>query len=197
MRRHALNKILQEIRSILPKHLILALQTGSHLLDRDVGNIRNIRRTQVDHRVLVQPVVHPRHLAANTEVVNRLVRDGQCAVKVAALLHVPEFGAEGDDSQEIPGVVAEPLAELALLLGIDVARLQVTEEVVDDFVHQWFHGEHAGDGVVTDHGPLHAGVFGVVDFAEHVVGDFAVDDAAAVLVKVGLLISLAVLFSCS
>lgn len=143
----------------------------------------------MNNGVLVQPVVHPRHLAADTEIVNRFVRDGQRAVKVTPFFHESELGAEGDDAEEVPGVVAEPLAELALFLGVDVAGLEVAEEVVDDLVHEWFHGENAGDGVVADYGALHAGVQGVVDFAEHVVGDLAVDDAAAVLVEVTLFVS--------
>lgn len=127
MGRHGLDEILQKIRPVLPEDLVLALQASSHLLDSDVGDVGDIGRAQVDDRVFVQPVIHPRHLATDTEVVNGLISDGQRAIKVTALLHETELGAEGHDAEKVPGVVAEPFAELALLFGIDIACLEMAK----------------------------------------------------------------------
>lgn len=50
---------------------------------------------------------------------------------------------------------------------------------------------------MADYGAFHAGVQSVVDFAEHVVRDLAVDDAAAVLVEVALLSLISLVVQCS
>ena len=59
-------------------------------------------------------------------------------------------------------------------------------KVLDDLVHVRLHCPDAGDGIVADNGSLESGMLDVVDLAEHVVCNLAINDRAAVLVEVGL-----------
>ena len=52
-----------------------------------------------------------------------------------------------------------------------------------DSIHMRLHRQHAGHGVVADDRTLEARMLDVVDLAEHVVRDLAIDVGAAVLVK--------------
>ena len=82
--------------------------------------------------------------------------------------------------------VTKPFTELARLGGLDVTLLEVVEEVGDDLIHVRLHGQHTRNRVVADHRAFKAGVFDIITLAEHMVGDFAIDERGTVLVKVGL-----------
>jgi len=82
--------------------------------------------------------------------------------------------------------VGDPAAEVAGLLGIGEAVVEVLDQVADDGVHVRLELEHMADGEVLGDGPLHAGVLRRVERAEDMEGLFSVDDAGTVLVELGL-----------
>jgi hypothetical protein len=101
-----LDKVLQKVGLALGKVLVLALEAGAEVLDGDAGDVADVGRADRVDGVLVQPVVRPGHLAAERQVVDGLVGDGERAVVVAALFHVAELGTERDHAHEVPGVCA-------------------------------------------------------------------------------------------
>jgi hypothetical protein len=69
----------------------------------------------------------------------------------------------------------------------DEARLEMVDKVLYHGVHMWLHRPHTGNRVVADDRALETSMLDLVDLAEHVIGDLAIDDGAAVLVEVCLL----------
>lgn len=131
-------------------------------------------------------MVSPRHLATQTKVVDRLVGDGQSAVVVALFLHVPEFGREGDDAEEVPSIITHQSPNSQSVVGLNEPLLQVLQEAGNDLVHVWLHGQDGRHRVVAHHGMLQLCVFDIVALQEYVVLGLAVDDGAAILIEVGL-----------
>lgn len=98
------DKVLQEVGLALGVVLVLALEAGAEVLNGDARHVADVGGPDRVDGVLVQPIVRPGHLAAEGEVVDRLVRDGERSVVVAALFHVVKLGAESDHAHKIPGV---------------------------------------------------------------------------------------------
>lgn len=101
-----LNKVLQEVGVAFGEVLVLALEAGRQILHGDARDVADVGRADGVDGVLVENVVGPGHLAAQRQVVDGLVGDGERAVKVGAFLHVAKLGAEGHHAHEIPGVCA-------------------------------------------------------------------------------------------
>lgn len=104
-----LDKVLQEVGLALGKVLVLALEAGCEVFDGDASHVADVGRADRVDGILVQPVVCPRHLTAEGQVVNGLVGDGEGTVVVAALVHVFELGAEGDHAHKVPSICGQTL----------------------------------------------------------------------------------------
>jgi len=71
------DEVLQEL--FRDKVLVFALETGCNALDGDADDVGDVGWAEGVDAVLVEPVVQPGHLAAKSEVVERLIGDGERA----------------------------------------------------------------------------------------------------------------------
>ena len=104
MRRLGLDKVLQKVWLLGVEVVVFALQAGCHVLDGNTGDVGDVGWAERIHGVLVENVISPGHLAAESQVVDALVRGRKCAIVVVTFLHVAELFAESHDSEKVPRV---------------------------------------------------------------------------------------------
>lgn len=62
----------------------------------------------------------------------------------------------------------------------------MTTKVVDQTIKEGLKTHNTALGIVLDDGALHTGMFDLISRAEQMIGDFAIDDSAIIVVKLGL-----------
>ena len=101
-------------------------------------------------------------------------------------VHVKRARARGEIEDSVRWC-ADPFTEVACLLGLDEAGVDVLQQVGDDRVHVPLEGEHMPKGEILNHRAFHPGVLGWIGRAKSVEGLLAVDHGRVVLVVPGLL----------
>lgn len=139
-------------------------------------------------------------------LVKSLVSDGDGAVIVISLIHVPKAFAKRGSTIRVPRVCrAKSVSRILLPVDKKLTKanpftkvegfgfrstheplLKMAAKVADQTIKEGLKTHNTALRMVLDDGPLHAGMFDLISGAEQMIGDFAIDDSAVIVVKLGL-----------